>query len=292
MDAAPRPGPLAIIAGSGRLPAEIAAEVRSRGEAVVVLPLKGIADVDFGDIAGETVGLLDPAGAIAALGRAHASGVVLAGTVHKPSLGLVLAGWQAVRRGDEIRRIVQGGDDNLLRGVVAYLEGSGFPVLGVHQVAPRLMAGEEQLGHTVPTPADEADIACGLAALAAMGPLDIGQAVVVAERRVLAVEAVEGTDQMLRRVAGLRRGGLTGRLARHGRPPVAERLRGVLIKAPKATQDFRVDLPVVGPRTLRLAAAAGLAGLAVAAGGVLLIDRAALAAEADLRGLFVVGRAR
>ena len=107
MDAAPRPGPLAIIAGAGRLPAEIAAEVVARGESVVVLPLQGIADADFGALTGETVGLLDPAGAIAALGRAGASGVVLAGTVHKPSLGLVLAGWRAVRRSDEIRRIVE-----------------------------------------------------------------------------------------------------------------------------------------------------------------------------------------
>ena len=115
---------------------------------------------------------------------------------------------------------------------------------------------------------------------------------VVSERRILAVEAAEGTDAMLRRVALLRRRGGVGRLLRHGRPPIAERRGGVLVKAPKPGQDFRVDLPAAGARTARLAAAAGLAGIAVEAGAVLLVERQAMLAEADRLGLFVAGYPR
>jgi DUF1009 family protein len=285
-------GPVAIIAGAGRLPAEIAADLFSRGVPLVVLTLRGFADGDYRAFRTAPIDLLDPQGAIAALRDIGASSVVLAGTAHKPGLGHVVAGWHAVIHREEIRRIVQGGDDNLLRGVVAFLEDSGFPVVGVRDVAPALMAGAAVVTRRRPDEAAGVDIARGFEAIAALGPLDVGQAVVVAEKRVLALEAAEGTDAMLRRVALLRRGGPFARLLRHGRPPIGERRGGVLVKAPKPGQDFRVDLPAVGPRTVRLAASAGLAGVAVEAGGVLYIEREAMAAEADRLGLFVTGAAR
>ncbi|WP_307437356.1 LpxI family protein [Labrys monachus] len=282
-------GPLAIIAGAGRLPAEIAAELSLRGVPFAVLPLKGVADADFSAFACYPVGMLDPNGVLEQLGRLQARAVILAGAVHRPGIGMVMAGWQAVRHREEIRRVVQGGDDNLLRGVVAFLEEHGFPVLGVRDVAPRLMAGAGPLGRHTPGPDDLADIACGHRALLAMGPSDIGQGVVVAQRRILAVEAAEGTDNMIRRVATLRRAGLVGRLQRCGRPVVSERAGGVLVKAAKPGQDFRVDLPAVGPRTVRLARRAGLSGIAVEAGAVLVVDRKATLKAADDAGLFIVG---
>jgi DUF1009 family protein len=281
-------GPLAVIAGAGSLPAEIAAEAAGRGLAVVILSLRGVADAAFAGHPVETVDLLDPAGALAALRRVNARAVVLAGTVHRPRLGLVLAGWQAVRHREEIRLVVQGGDDNLLRGVVAFLEANGFPVLGVREVAPRLMAGEGVFTARPASAKEAADMAQGLDVLHTMGSLDIGQAVVVADRHVIAVEAAEGTDAMIRRVRALRRRGLVGRLLRHGRPPLGER-GGVLVKAPKPGQDFRVDLPAIGPRTIRLAAAAGLTGIAVETGGVILVERVAVLAEAERHGLVLVG---
>jgi DUF1009 family protein len=215
--------------------------------------------------------------------------VILAGAVHRPGIGLVMAGWQAVSHRDEIRRVLQGGDDNLLRGVIQFLEQHGFPVLGVRDVAPRLMAEAGPFGRYVPQEGDLADIGCGQSALAAMGPSDIGQGVVVAQRRVLAVEAAEGTDSMIRRVATLRRPGLLGRLQRRGRPVVAERTGGVLVKAAKPGQDFRVDLPTIGPRTVRLARRAGLSGIAIQAGIVLVVEREMTVKAADEAGLFIVG---
>jgi UDP-2,3-diacylglucosamine hydrolase len=282
-------GPLAIIAGAGRLPAEIAAEVAGRQEEVAILPIKGVANADFSAFRQQPVGMLDPNGVLAALDGLKARAVIMAGTVHRPGIGLVMAGYEAVRNREEIRKVVQGGDDNLLRGIIAFLEDNGFPVLGVRDVAPRLMAQAGLLGRHAPDEADRQDIACGQKALVAMGASDIGQGVVVVQRRVLAVEAAEGTDNMIRRVAGLRRKGLIGRLLRHGRPAVAEQSGGVLVKAAKPGQDFRVDLPAIGPRTVRLAREAGLGGIAIEAGSVLVVEREMTIKAADAAGLYIIG---
>jgi len=113
----------------------------------------------------------------------------------------------------------------------------------------------------------------------ALGRLDVGQAAVVAKGYVLAVEAAEGTDAMLVRCAELRE---LGRIRRRSRA-------GVLVKAPKPGQEERVDLPTIGPETVKKAAAAGLAGIAVAAGQVLMAERAATIGAANQHGLFLVG---
>jgi DUF1009 family protein len=108
---------------------------------------------------------------------------------------------------------------------------------------------------------------------------DIGQAVVVIGGRVVALEAAEGTDAMLARVAALRRDGRVR----------AGKRRGVLVKMAKRGQDLRTDLPVIGADTVENAAAAGLAGIAVEAGRTLIAERPATVAAADRAGLFVVG---
>jgi UDP-2,3-diacylglucosamine hydrolase len=115
--------------------------------------------------------------------------------------------------------------------------------------------------------------------LEATGPFDMGQAAIVADNHVLAVEAIEGTDAMLRRIAELR---AQGRIA-------APAGAGVLVKAPKPQQDRRFDLPAIGPRTVEEVARAGLAGIAVVAGGAVVAEPAAVATAADKAKVFVVG---
>jgi hypothetical protein len=115
--------------------------------------------------------------------------------------------------------------------------------------------------------------------LDAISPFDVGQAVVVADARVLATEAAEGTDQMLARVADLRR----------SRRIAAPSGRGVLVKAAKRNQDRRLDLPSIGPRTVEGAARAGLAGIAVIAGSTVIAEADRIAEVADRERLFVVG---
>jgi DUF1009 family protein len=136
---------------------------------------------------------------------------------------------------------------------------------------------EGALGRERPNDRDRGDIAKGLALLSAASPFDVGQAVVVADARVLAIEAAEGTDRMLARVAELRQ---SGRIASG---------RGVLVKAAKRNQDRRLDLPSIGPQTVESAARAGLAGIAVVAGSTIVAEPTRIGATADRAGLFVLG---
>jgi DUF1009 family protein len=175
-------------------------------------------------------------------------------------------------------RAYYGGDDHLLSGVARIFEDHGFRLLGAHEVAPDILVGEGPLGAHKPGDTDAADIARGLALLHAIGPYDVGQAAVISNNHVLALEASEGTDGMLARVAELRRAGR-----------VRARKGGVLVKAPKPGQDRRFDLPSIGPRTVENADAAGLSGIAVIAGGTIVAEPQALIAAADKAGLFVIG---
>ena len=147
---------------------------------------------------------------------------------------------------------------------------------GAHEIAPTLLAPSGAFGGIVPSAEDEQDIAHALALLGALGPFDVGQAVVIARGHVLAIEAAEGTDEMLKRCGTLRQWG-------------GHKRSGVLVKAPKPGQELRVDMPVIGPRTVELAAAAGLAGIAVGQGKVMIADQADMVSLADRHHIFVTG---
>jgi len=163
--------------------------------------------------------------------------------------------------------------------VARLLEENGLHVVGLDEVAPEVFAPLGALGGRQPSARDRSDIARALEVIAALGPFDVGQAAVVADNHVLAVEAAEGTDNMLLRVAELRR---------QGRVTTPKGV-GVLVKAPKRGQDRRFDLPAIGRRTAENAAAAGLAGVAVTAGSTIVADAADLIVAADRTGIFVVG---
>jgi UDP-2,3-diacylglucosamine hydrolase len=135
------------------------------------------------------------------------------------------------------------------------------------------------LGAHSPTDDERADIVLGLDLLRALGPFDVGQAVAIFNRRVLAIEAAAGTKEMLSHLAQLRNSGQL-KLAPN---------TGVLVKAPKPGQDRRIDLPAIGAETVAQAAEAGLRGIAVEAGGTIVPDAGALIRAADAAGLFVVG---
>lgn len=263
-----------------------------RGEEIIILRLKGFANADFSQFSVHDIDLLDPSSALNVLQKIRAGSVVLAGSVHKPGVGAVLAARQAFSRRDMLRDVLRGGDDNVLRGVIRLIEDQGFPVIGLGEAAPSLMVQPGLLTRRSPDPTSQADISLGFDVVRAMGAVDIGQAVIVAEHRVLAVEAVEGTDAMIRRVASLRKSGPVGFLRRRGRAAVAERTGGVLVKAAKPGQDMRADLPVIGPNTVQRAAEAGLFGIAVEAGAVLVVEMERTIAEADKRNLFILGVGR
>ena len=173
-------------------------------------------------------------------------------------------------------RGIPGGDNHLLSGVSRIVESQGFHLLGAHEVAPEILVPVGALGRINAAEQNREDIAFGFDYLRASGAFDVGQAVVVAGKRVLAVEAAEGTDQMLARVAELRSAG------RIGAPPGV----GVLVKAPKPEQDRRFDLPSIGPKTVSGTTHAKLAGIAVVAGATVIAEPERVVVEADRAGIF------
>ena len=275
----PRADPLAIIAGGGRLPARMAEAVRQSGRPVFVLGLRGIADTEIQRFPHAWIGLGEIGRLFALLEQHGCRDLVLAGAVSRPHLGDIRFDFGALKRLPDLVRVLRGGDDSVLAGIARFFESHGLRVWGVHEVATELVAPAGILTRRKPAADEEKDIRIGLEAARAIGALDIGQAVVAAEERVVAVEAAEGTDRMLRRVGELR---AEGRLR-------LRRRAGVLVKCAKPQQDLRLDMPTVGLTTVELAAAAGLAGLAIEAGRTLLPERDEAVAAADRLGLFIAG---
>ncbi|GJD79308.1 LpxI family protein [Methylobacterium gregans] len=273
-------GTLVLVAGAGRLPDLVAGSLERAGRAYKVLAVRGFTERALRARADATVDLLDVGATLAILKAWGPAVVIPAGGVSRPSPAALLNAGAALRNRAALRAIAGGGDDRLLRGVLALLEENGHRVLGVHEAAPDLLCPSGVLGRHAPDAEAEPSIRAGRALLAALSPFDVGQAAVAAAERVLAVEGPEGTDRMLARARALGRKPFGSGRAAPGT---------VLVKVSKHGQDLRIDLPAIGPRTVRNAAAAGCAGIAVEAGRTLLIDRAATVAEADRRGLFLVG---
>jgi lipid-A-disaccharide synthase len=268
---------IGIIAGSGSLPIEVAESVVRRGGNVHIVMVDGAADPALKAFPHSLVNWAQPGRASAALKRAGIRDVLLLGAFRRPSLREARPDFAFLRGLPGIVRLLRsGGDDAALRGVLALFEGQGLNIVGVRDVAPELLIEQGVVTKESPRSAEVSDIAAGFALIAALGRYDIGQAAVVSGGRIEAIEGAEGTDGMLRRVAATR-------------GPCDHAKGGVLVKLPKPGQDLRVDLPAIGPNTVKNAADAGLAGIAVMAGHVLAAERAQMIAEADRRGLFIIG---
>ncbi|MEN5081502.1 UDP-2,3-diacylglucosamine diphosphatase LpxI [Bosea sp. TWI1241] len=280
MSGAGTEGRLALVAGSGDYPLKVAQAARAQGRELYVVALSGAADIgDFAGFEGREYRLGQLGAFMDEVKRRRISDIVMIGALPRPSFGALAPELSTLKYLPHFARAFKGGDDHLLRGVVSFFEGQGLVVRGAAEIAPEIVAGSGPMGRTMPTaPAMEA-AERGFALLDAISPFDIGQAAVIADHRVVAVEAAEGTDAMLERVAAMVK---SGRL-RIGKGD------GVLVKAPKRNQDLRVDMPAVGVDTVVRAVEAGLSGIAVRTGAVLVGDRATLAARADAAGLFVVG---
>jgi len=271
---------LGLIAGGGELPRAVAMAARNAGRAVFVVPLTGSVTEEWvKDFPHEFLSPGEPGRIIKALKGAGVAEVLLAGKVDRPKFQDLKLDAKGVLLLPKAIAAAKKGDDALLRFIVGICEDAGLTAISVAQAAPALVAEEGVLGAVVPDAEHRADIERAFKIVHALGALDVGQAAVVCEGLALSVEAAEGTDAMLLRIPGLRES-LRG---------TADKKRGVLAKALKPLQDAKTDMPVVGVQTVRNAAAAFLAGIAVEAGAALILDKQAVAAEADRLGLFVVG---
>jgi hypothetical protein len=273
-------GPLGILAGGGPLPCVVAEAAIARGLALHIVAIRGESREEIERFPHTWIKWGEIGKMLAAFDAAHCRDLVIIGGVTRPDLANIKFDLGAIRNLPYLLSLsIGGGDDRVLSSIVRFFEGKGYRVHGAGDVAPELLAGEGTLGDKSPSTADKADIEMAFKVVRALGRLDVGQAAVVVKGHVLAVEAAEGTDAMLLRCVELRELGWTRRRNR----------AGVLVKAPKPAQEERVDLPTIGPETVRKAAAAGLAGIAVAAGQVLIAERAATIEAANEHGLFLLG---
>jgi DUF1009 family protein len=266
------PGKLGLIAGGGDLPRRLAEAARAAGRPFYILALEGSASAETAQLGEHGWVRLGAVGdAFRMLREAGVEELCFAGKVRRPSLlelrpdaraarFFARVGWRAL------------GDNGLMAAIAEEAAAEGFRVVGPDAVLAALLVGEGPLGRLAPDAQALADIARGIAVVRALGALDVGQAAVVQQGMVLGVEAIEHTDGLLARCGALRRDGPGG----------------VLVKLAKPGQERRLDLPTIGVATVANAGDAGLRGIAIEAGGTLVLDRAAVVAEADRRGLFVV----
>jgi hypothetical protein len=283
MNAAPgsrQEGPLAMICGGGSLPLAVAESVTKGGRRVVLFGLRGSAERATIERFPHHWIYIGQLGRFFRTARAEGCReIVFIGSLVRPSI------WQVHPNLWDFRFLMQalaafrGGDNHILSSMGRLLEGQGFILRGAHEVAPEILVPEGALGANQPSERDQADSALGIDYLRATGQFDVGQAVVVAGKHIVAVEAIEGTDHMLARVAEMRANG---------------RLRsaagtGVMVKAPKPGQDRRFDLPSIGPQTVENVARAGLAGIAVVAGSTIIAEPDEMVKAADRAKIFIVG---
>lgn len=260
---------LALIAGTGALPTEVARAVSPQP---LVCALEGHEpdrlEVDL-PFRLETLG-----GLLAELKARGVTRVCLAGAIRRPQVDPAAIDAATLPLVPVLMQALQSGDDGALRAVIGIFEQAGFEVVAAHQAAPDLLLPPGVPTQAQPTEEDRTEARRGAEIVAAMAAADIGQACAVYRGQALAVEGAFGTDWMLSSLAARPDDG-------HG---------GLLFKAPKPGQDRRADLPTIGPETVRAAAGAGLTGLVIEAGGVIVLDRAGVIAACDRLGLFLWAR--
>jgi UDP-2,3-diacylglucosamine hydrolase len=263
---------LGLVAGGGAVPLQVAAAAQAAGRNVFAVVIEGWADpADYAHLPHLAIRLGAVGEAVEALRARGIRQIVMCGTAKRPSFLSIRPDAGMARLLVRIGRAAWQGDDGLLKAVVRVLEEEGFEILPAQSILRGILPEVGQLGAHAPGAQAMEDIRRGIAVVRALGAVDVGQGAVVQQGLVLGVEAIEGTDALLARCGGLRREGPGG----------------VLVKLVKPGQDRRVDLPTVGPTTIA-GAAAGLAGIAIEAGGTILVDRASTVAAADAAGLFLL----
>jgi DUF1009 family protein len=259
---------IAVVAGSGGLPGEVICQLEKLSLAYVVVSIKGFGPEQFESFE------LGEIGAILGYMKSHGvTDIIFCGSVRRPSL-LSL-------RVDKVGRKWLGslgvraflGDDSLLRGIKKLIEKEGMSVISPQSILNTLLSPEGVMTKKAPSQTDLRDIARGIFVLNSLSRADVGQSVVVQEGVVLGIEAIEGTDRLIRRCSDLK-------ISRDG---------GVLVKTSKIGQDSSIDIPTIGPDTIAELKSTRLSGIAVGAGRSQIIDYEKTVSLADQSGIFIIG---
>lgn len=268
---------VAIICGSGAFPGAVADAVLAQGRPVYLFLVKGFAESSLERFPHEWVKIGWLTKYVGSSRKHGAKDIVFIGGSVRPRLSQIGFDWRSALLLPRLAKLFLGGDNTLLSGVGKIFEENGLTLRGAHEVAPELLMPEGLATKLEPSARELEDIEIGRNLLRAIDTFDVGQAVVIAGRRVVAIEGAEGTQGLLVRVAEMRR---SGRLHLGAR-------EGVLVKLPKPSQDRRIDLPAIGNDTITQASEAGLAGIAVEAGGSLVLDAQKFIETAEAAGVFV-----
>ncbi len=270
--------PLGIIAGGGDIPLILAESLHAKGKRLFILAIEGECDRKIEKYPHSWLNSIGCIGeAVEHLKKAGCRQIVMIGSMKRPNLKTLRVDKEGVKF---LAKLLPGrllGDDHVLSKLIAYFEKKEFEVLGAEQILEELTAPQGVLGKYKPSKEAKQSIRLGRKISLGVGKFDIGQASVICNGVVLALEAAEGTAKMLENLASL---------------PTEKRKGGVLVKLPKPNQERRVDLPCLGPKTVELAAKAGLSGIAFEAGGALLIHAEEMIALAERERLFLIGIAR
>ena len=262
-----------MIAGGGMMPVEIIRHCNRSNTDIFVVGLEPFAREEELKDAPHIFAKMGEVGKIIkAFKQNNVYNIVLAGGIKRPALKELIPDWEGAKLLAKFA-VKKMSDDNMFRMVMDEIEHRGFHVVGIEEVVPEMLFSEGTYGKVKPTNEDMDDIRRGITVAKAIGAVDVGQAVVVQEGIVLAMEAVEGTDQMLMRAASLKK---------PGKDPI-------MVKVLKPGQDMRVDLPAIGLQTIEMLKKNGIKGIAVEAGGILLIERDAVIKMADREGIFITG---
>lgn len=265
---------LGVIAGAGALPIEIASACSKSGTDFHVIRLAGVANEALSAFPGSDFAIGEAGAMLDGLKAAGCDAIVFAGVVRRPDFSKLKVDWRGAKLLPKVIAAAAKGDGHILDVLASTVEAEGFALVGADSVVKGLTAPPGPLGKHKPSDQNLADIKKAAQLIAALGDYDVGQGAVIANGLVLAIEAAEGTDEMLHRCAALPNGVSKG---------------GVLTKRPKPNQELRIDLPAIGPETIKHAANAGLAGVAVESGHALVLDKSEVIALADAAGLFVYG---
>ncbi len=268
---------IGIIAGDGMLPVRLIEICRTQGHDYHLIRLKGARDNYLGDYVGDDFAVAEIGKIFRSLRENNCDSVVMAGFVQRPDFSSLRPDWRGVALLPKVTKAAAKGDGALLAALVDIIEAEGFNVIGVEEVLADITPQTSLLGEVALQKADYLDIQKAVSLIKAIGPFDVGQGAVVCEGQVFAIEAAEGTDQMLERCIGIK-----------DKIGTFEK-KGVLVKIPKPDQEMRVDLPTIGVDTIEIVHRAGLAGIAIAAGKSLILDKESVIALANEKEIFLYG---
>lgn len=273
-------GKVAIVAGNGELPAHLFDTLTSKNQQPLLIGIDHEIDPELSKIADEVLTFGQVGRLFKLLEEHNVKRVVFAGGVKKrPDFKNLKLDLLTIKELPSLLSIVMGGDNSVLSKISKYFEKKNMKVVGSHEIAPELLTPLGLVVGKFNKKNGVKIIEQGFHAAKTIGGLDVGQACVTEDGRTIALEGLEGTDAMLKRVVWLRENGRLTKAPKFG----------VLVKAMKPNQDMRADLPAIGPATIKAVAAAGLKGIVLEAGRSLILRRDEVISLAKKHNIFVYG---